>query len=182
MNARYLFRLRSQQKSRDFPGKIIFGQKETETVHHVLLKFLGYVLFYRERIQVETNLHMDTIPFVPDLVQLDYELQPRLWVECGDCSVAKLDKLAVKAHEADIWIVKKSVAEAEHLYQAMAKEKLRRGRYSLIGLDPDMFQEMIQLLGDRNELTWYKGSIDPPFLQVDFNGLWFDATFQVLKF
>ena len=120
--------------------------------------------------------------FVTDLVQLDYELQPKLWVECGECSVTKLNRLAVKAHEADIWVIKKSLAEAEELYDAMAKQKLRRGRYNLIGLDQDMFQEMIDLMGERNQLNWYKGSFDPSFLQVDFNDLWFDATFKVLKF
>jgi len=182
VSARYKFSMKSQQKSRALPGHIIIGRKETETTNHVLLKFLGFLLFHRERIQVETNLHMDTIPFVPDLVQLDYELQPKLWVECGDCTLTKLNKLAVKAHEAEIWVIKKSLAEAQTLHQAMAKQKLRRGRYNLIGLDQDMFQEMIDLLEDRNQVVWYQGSFDPPMMQLDFNGLWFDSSFTLLPF
>ena len=37
-----------------------------------------------------------TLAYVPDVVQLDYELRPKLWVECGECTVQKLDRLAVK--------------------------------------------------------------------------------------
>jgi len=182
VNARYSFRLKSEDKSSDLPDKVIIGQSGTETTTHVLLKFLGFVLFHRERLQVETNLHLDHIPFRPDLVQLDYEMRPRLWVECGDCSVAKLNKLAVKVPEAEIWTIKRSLAEVEHLHRAMAKEELRRNRYQLIGLDEAMFTELDQLLRERNELTLFRRSFDPPQLQFDFNGLWFDAEFTILHF
>jgi len=114
LSAKYIFNLKSDDRRRDLPGKIILGRSETETLPHVLLKFLAFVLFYRERLQIEVNLHMDSIPFTPDVVQLDYELRPRLWVECGECSVSKLDKLAVKVPEAEIWIIKRSLTEAQH--------------------------------------------------------------------
>lgn len=182
MSGKYSFRLASQDRRRDLPGKVIIGQQSNETTTHVMLKLLAYLLFYRERLQIEINLHQDNIPFTPDLVQLDYELRPRLWVECGECSVNKLDKLAVKVPEAEIWVIKRSQSEAEHLLKAMAKEELRRDRYSLIGLDAAMFNEMCGLLATRNELLWVRGEFDPPNLQFDFNGLWFDAPFALLRF
>ena len=133
--------------------------------------------------QVEPNLDMDTIPFEPDIVQLDYEMRVRLWVECGECSVAKLHKLAVKVPEAKIWVLKRSLLEAQNLFRAMEKEDLRRNRYQLIGFDPEMFDEMCHLLGPRNTLTWiHRNHFDPPQLQLDYNGLWFDCTFNVLRF
>src|SRR5882757_850727 len=116
MSAKYSFHLRSEDRQRDFPHKIIIGQQETESLTHVALKFFGYLIFFRERLQIETNLHQANIPFVPDLVQLDYELRPRLWVECGECTVSKLDKLAVKVPESEIWILRRSAAAAEHLF------------------------------------------------------------------
>ncbi|MDB6121041.1 MAG: hypothetical protein JWQ71_34 [Pedosphaera sp.] len=182
MNAKYSFHLTSQDRRRDLPPKIILGQQDTETITHVALKFLAYVIFFRERLQIETNLHMDNIPFVPDLVQLDYELRPRLWVECGECSVNKLNKLAVKVPDSEIWVVKRSLPAAEHLFQAMAKEELRRNRYNLIALDEEMVEEFCGLIRPRNELLWVNGEFDPPNLQFDFNGLWFDALFTLLRF
>ncbi|MDB6019795.1 MAG: hypothetical protein JWR19_4284 [Pedosphaera sp.] len=182
MSAKYSFHLRSEDRQRELPQKIIIGRQDTETLTHVALKFLAYLLFFRERLQIETNLHMSAIPFVPDLVQLDYELRPKLWVECGECSVTKLNKLAVKVPEAEIWIMKRSPAAAEQLFQAMAKEELRRDRYELIGLDEEMVDEFCGLLAPRNELLWVKGEWDPPQMQFDFNGLWFDAPFTRLRF
>lgn len=181
MNAKYSFDLVSQDKRRDLPGKIILGQNDNETVAHVMLKLLGFLIFYRERLQIEAALHQDSIPFTPDLVQLDYELRPKLWVECGECGVSKLHKLAVKAPDAEIWILKRSPADAEHLRRAMEKEELRRGRYGILGLDRAMFEELCGLLRYRNEVTWVRGDFEPPQLQFDFNGLWFDAPFTLLR-
>lgn len=182
MSSKYSFHLQSQDRLRQLPGKIIIGQQDTETLLHVTLKFFGYLLFFRERLQIETNLHTDSIPFVPDLVQLDYEMRPRLWVECGECGVHKLHKLAVKVPEAEIWVIKRSLATAEHLMMSMAKEDLRRNRYNLIAFEPEMIDEFIGLLKPRNELLWVNGDWGPPNVQFDFNGLWFDSPFQVLHF
>jgi uncharacterized protein YaeQ len=182
MSAKYSFHLQSQDRQRDLPPKIIIGQQDTESITHVALKFLAYLIFFRDRLQIETNLHMDTIPFVPDLVQLDYELRPKLWVECGECTVNKLNKLAVKVPESEIWIVKRSLPAAEHLFQAMAKEELRRNRYHLIALDAEMVEEFCGLIRPRNELLWVGCDWDQPNLQFDFNGLWFDAPFTLLRF
>jgi uncharacterized protein YaeQ len=182
VNAKYIFRLESRDRRRVLPSKVIIGQENTETIAHVLLKLLGYVLFYRERLQIEARLDDDNIPFAPDLVQLDYELRPKLWVECGECGIAKLHKLAVKVPEAEIWIVKRSLAAAENLHSAMTKEDLRRKRYGIIGLDAAMFNELCELLTARNQLLWVTGEFDPPHLQFDFNGLWFDAPFTVLRY
>jgi len=182
VNAKFSFHLRSQDRKRDLPGKIIIGQNSTETLGHVVLKLLAYLLFYRERLQIEAGLHQDSIPFVPDLVQLDYELRPALWVECGDCGAPKLNKLAVKAPDSEIWVVKRSRAEVESLVQAMARLELRRNRYRLIGLDHGMFEEVCGLMRSRNEVFWVDGSFDPPRMQFDFNGLWFDAPFHCATF
>jgi hypothetical protein len=182
MSGKYSFHLKSEERRRSLPGKIIVGQKENEGVKHVLLKFMAFVLFHRERLQIEPRLPDDTIPFEPDVIQLDYTLRPALWIECGECGVNKLHKLAVKAPDAEIWVIKRSPADAQNLLQAMAKEELRRDRYGIIGLDSVMFDEMCTLLRPRNELTWFGGEFDPPRLQFEFNGLWFDAGFTVLKY
>ena len=182
MSAKYSFHLQSRDKRRNLPARIVIGRNTTETVAHVLLKLMGYLLFHRERVQVEANLHIDSIPYVPDIVQLDYALQPVLWVECGECAVAKLHKLAVKVPEAEIWVLKRSEADAQALFQTMSKLELRRNRYNLVGLDAAMFDELCALLKSRNEVLWVGGEFDPPNLRFDFNGLWFDAPFVVLRF
>lgn len=182
MSSKFNFSLRSEDPSRKLPTKVIIGRQETETVVHVTLKLIGFILFYRDRLQIETRLPNSMISFVPDLVQLDYELRPKLWVECGECSVTKLDKLAVKAPEADLWVIKKSVAAAEELLHGMAKEGLRRNRYGIIALDGEIFAEMCGLVTGRNELLWVSGGMETGEAHFDFNALWFEMPMTVFRF
>ena len=85
MSAKHLFALNSHER-RPLPTRIIIGQRENERLKHVVLKFLAHVLFYRERVQVEPNLGIDSIPFAPDIVQLDFftlrTREPRTSPEC----------------------------------------------------------------------------------------------------
>lgn len=182
MPAKFSFTLRSEDRQRPLPERLVVGRRETETRREVLLKFLAYALLFRERLQLGGDLHDDNIPFVPDVVQLDYELRPVMWIECGECNVTKLDKLAVKVPEAEIWIARSSPAEAEALWEAMRHAGLRRGRYKLLAWDKAMFEELLELLAPRNTLLWVRGEFLPAEVQFDFNGLWFDAPFTVLEF
>lgn len=182
MAAKFTFRCTSDDRRRPLPHKVLFGLGVNESASHVVLKLLAWLLFFRERLTLETAVPDDNIPFVPDLCQLGYDLRPSLWVECGDCSVAKLHKLAVKCPEAALWIVKRSRADADQLMRSMAREALRRNRYGLVALDPSVVEELIGLLRERNTVHWYRGDFDPPAFQLDFNGLWFDSAFEVLRF
>lgn len=179
---KFSFQLQSDARRRPLPHKIVIGQDTTETDAHVLLKLLGFLMFHREHLQIEPSLHNDNIPFTPDLVELDYELRPVLWVECGECSVAKLDKLAVKAPEAEIWVLKKSAGEAGTLLHAMAKAELRRDRYRVIALDHAVFAEVCALMHSRNEVFWVGADFEAGLMQFDFNGLWFELEFAVTRF
>ncbi|MSU63265.1 MAG: hypothetical protein EXS31_12855 [Pedosphaera sp.] len=182
MAHKHSFTLISSDPTRVLPRRLIIGQQQTDTIAYVALKLLGYLLFHRERLQIETNLHQISIPYVPNLVELNYELDPVLWVECGECSVEKLDKLAVKVPRAEIWILRRSFGEVDDLVRAMTRAELRRERYNLAGLDAELFAEFCGLISGRDELTWVSGTFDPPEIQFDFNGLWFDIPLKVVKF
>jgi len=108
-------------------------------------------------------------------------MRPILWVECGECTVSKLHKLAVKCPDAEIWIVKRCQADAEHLLAAMEKEELRTGRYGVVAFDPEFFDEVCGLIEERNSVTWYRGGFDPAEMQFELNGLWFETTFEILR-
>jgi len=181
MSARHVFNLRSLERRRPLPVKILMVQRETETLTHILLKFFAYLLFHRERIQLEPSLDEAFLSYRPDIVQFDFEGRIALWVECGECPIEKLDRLAVKAPYGEIWVMKRSPEEAAALAQRMAREGLRKGRYGLIGLDPAMLDEVASLATARNDIVWHRGSFEPPGLQFEFNGLWFEAEFSVLR-
>ena len=182
MSGKYSFTLQSEDPRRVLPRKLIIGCHGTETTRHVLLKLFGYLLFHRNRLLMEPRLNDDNIPFRPDLVELDYQLRPVLWVECGECSVQKLDKLAVKVPEAEIWVIKRAPGEVEELMHGMRKGRLREDRYNLLALDPALFDEARDRLGTRNEILWVNGDVNPPVMQFDLNGLWFDMECRAFRF
>lgn len=182
MSGKYSFRLRSEDPRRSLPGSLIIGQSDTETARHVLLKLLAFLWFYEDGLRIEPRLHDDNIPFRPDLVRLDYQLRPRLWVECGECSVEKLDRLAVKVNEAEIWVVKRSPADIEQLTAGMRKHGLRTDRYQLVCFEPGAFDEALAHLHPRNDLFWVGANAEFPSLQFDLNGLWFDLALTIHRF
>lgn len=182
MSSKFNFDLRSDDWRRKLPEKLIIGRTELETAEHIILKFLAYIILYRERLEIGPNLHNEDIPFIPGVVQLDYQLNPALWVECNDCSVQKLDKLAVKVHEAEIWVVLRSPEAMADLLRHMTHAKLRKNRYHLIAFDAEMFTELTHSLKPRNDFYLVQAELEPPNLQFDFNGLWFDVPFFMEKF
>ncbi|MDB6129382.1 MAG: hypothetical protein JWM04_489 [Verrucomicrobiales bacterium] len=177
MSAKFDFHFESKEHRRPLPPKLIIGPQEGEPLTNILLIVLSYVILDRERLQIRTNLHNDSITFVPDIVQLDYELRVRLWVEVGPCSITKLDKLAVKVPEAEIWIVRTSVTDCEDLLRGMRKHGLRTGRYHLLCFSTEMLEEMLALLKPRNHFVLYHCESEPPSLQFELNGIWFDTEY-----
>jgi hypothetical protein len=182
MSGKYSFHLEGANQRHILPPKVTVGQRENESNAHVMLKLFGYLMFHRPRLHIEAKLHNDNIPFEPDLVELNYEMQPVLWIECGDCGITKLNKLAVKVPDAEIWVLKRSSSEARNLLDAMHRADLRRGRYHLAALDSAMFEEACGLLKNRNQVYWLGSDFEPPYLQFDLNGLWFEGGFEVFHF
>ena len=45
-----------------------------------------------------------------------------------------------------------------------------------------MFEEACGLLKNRNQVYWLGSDFEPPYLQFDLNGLWFEGGFEVFHF
>lgn len=182
MSSKIVFNLQSDDHSRPLPKKIVIVNRTAENPEFVLLKLLSFALFFRERLHLDLPLEPDLIPFIPDIVQLDYQLQPALWIECHEAMPQKLKKIATKLPQTEIWIAKPSLEEAQDLLALLEKNKLRPGRYNIVAFPSELINELTQLLEPRNQLFWSSASFLPPNLQFDFNGLWFDSLFQTFHF
>lgn len=158
------------------------GLKSTETQDHVLLKALGFVICYRDRMEIEKRVPRDDIQLVPDLVQLDFRLEVSFWGECGDCTVEKLNKLAVKVPEAEICVLKKCPAESFELLRKMDKAKLRKNRYKIITFNSDDFVDLKNHLELKNSIYLCSVDLDTGEIQMDFNGLWYEFVVNIQTF
>ncbi|MCC6232750.1 MAG: YaeQ family protein [Verrucomicrobiales bacterium] len=179
MSDRLVFNVGAMQGRTVLPSRLVFVRRETETRIHILLKLFGLLLFQRERLEIEPHIDDPFMPFVPDLAQFDYQGRIALWVECGECAISKLDRLAVKAPDAEIWVVRRSAEAAGDVLQRMAQEGLRRARYGVVGMDAAMLEEVEQLCVARNDVVWHRASWQDQVIQFEFNGLWFDCGFTV---
>ncbi len=182
VSAKINVRLVSAIANHPLPPKILLAQDPVEPLAHVLLKLLACVFFQRERLQIEPRLHDDNIPFIPDLIQLDYQMQPAFWIECGETPAVRLDKLAVKAPQAEIWVVVRSAEELETLTGEMSRVGLRRNRYRMMGFEAEVFDELLGLLSTRNSLTLYRLDFQEQRFQLDFNDVWFEGTLDLRRF
>ena len=158
------------------------GKSDSEELDIIVLRLLGYLMFYGEHMLIDTHLHDHSIPFVPDIVRMNYLGHPEFWAECGDCNAKKLNRIAVKAPDAEIWILKRSEEEAEKILKSITKAKLRKGRYQIIGFQNEMIDHFESLLTSRNEIFWMPAEFEPPRIQMDFNGNWIDEPFTLFHY
>lgn len=101
--------------------KVILSMAPGESSRHVMMKFLALVLHLDRAPKVEFHVGQH---YKPDLV-CEAEGQIRLWIECGDVSVRKLDKVVTTNHAAQIVVVKPTLRALES-YKKQADRRVRR--------------------------------------------------------
>jgi len=178
VSTKLTFALGSDEKSRKLPSKIVISQSQNETLDHVLLKALAFVIFHSDRLRLEVDLEMPGVPFVPDLVALALDGRPELWIECGEVSLHKLEKLTLKLGDADIWIVKKSAGDVAKTVELARRNIRRLGRVRLLTFDPGFIPELRALASGANSLHLVK-LVPGEMAQLVFNDLWFETTLRV---
>ncbi|MGC4123093.1 MAG: YaeQ family protein [Myxococcales bacterium] len=107
---------------RDLRERVFLTKKRGESLDHVLMKFLSWLLFYHPelRIEVEADQH-----YKPDLVRFDERGAPLQWVDCGQTALKKLDRIASKNRKTLIDIVKPTERELR-LFKDAADSKIAR--------------------------------------------------------
>jgi hypothetical protein len=128
-------------------GRGIWGRTIGLTLHkrggesrdHVVLKLLGALLIAGpaddEAVVVEAPLRV--VGYKPDVVVTGADGRPTAWVECGDVSVHKLDRLTRALGEGVVvQVLKKGEKPARELRRALA-DIARPARVVVVGLDPD---------------------------------------------
>ena len=176
---KFSFKIECQDSRLGVPERLIVGRHDDEAVVHVVLKALSYLVFYRERIQMGGHLHNENIPFIPDVLQLDYDGRPTFWAECGPSDPARLKKIVAKAPDAEIWWVRETVEEMQQMPARLKKAGVRAGRIRLLGFPAEMIEGLCQSLLAKNEIYWMPAVFDPPALQFDFNNEWIETPFEL---
>lgn len=178
ISTKLTFALGSDEKNRRLPSKIVVSQSQNEKLDHVLLKALAFVIFHGDRLRLEVDLEMPGVPFVPDLVSLALDGRPELWIECGEVSLHKLEKLTLKLNDTDIWVVKKNAGDVSKTVELARRNIKRLGRVRLLTFDPGFIPELLALASGSNSLHLVK-LVPGEMMQLVFNDLWFETSLKV---
>jgi hypothetical protein len=128
-------------------GACVWGRTHRLTLHklagesrdHIVLKlrgalFVSHLTEQSDRLRVEAPLRI--AGYKPDVVVVDAGEMPIAWVECGDVSVHKLDRLT-RALGGDVVVraLKNGLKPARELARALTA-MARPERVVVIGIDP----------------------------------------------
>ncbi len=147
------------------PPKLVLTKAEGESEGHLMLKFLSYLLYYRPGIKVEYRIEQH---FQPDLIVEGDNFQPLLWVDCGNTTLKKLDKVATKNHHCDIYIVKENEYQLRVYYQKAQKRVKHVERVEFICFDDTFVSVLVEGLQRTNEVR--VNTLEPSkYLSLTFN-------------
>jgi len=133
----------------DLRERVFLTKKRGESLDHVLMKFLSWLLFYHPdlRIEVPADQH-----YKPDLVRFDERGAPLQWVDCGQTAIKKLDRIASRNRKTLIDIVKPTERELR-LFKDAADSKISRPeRVRYFAFRDGFLDELAELIHSRHEV------------------------------
>lgn len=136
--------------------KLVLVSQENETVDNMALKLAAFVLFLDQNVQVDISSKNPAIAdqeFRPDLIALNPAGETKLWVECGNVSTHKLDKLIRRNRNARIAVIKRNAREARNLREAFDKNDIQNSeRVEIFAFPEGQFEEWRSILDDTVEI------------------------------
>ncbi len=100
--------------------RVFLRKKRGESIQHVAMKLVSCVLFYHEELLIEESIGQH---YKPDLVRLNEYEEPVQWVDCGQTSLQKLDKITRQNRQTYIEIVKPFIGQLA-AYKEQADKRL----------------------------------------------------------
>ncbi len=147
--------------------KIVQERRGGESDRHIVLKLLGYMLYFGLRPQIEVAISDDRRAYRPDVVAFDAAGNITLWIDCGQITMRKVDDLARRYDNAALVVIKTTFREVEG-YAVQAMKKVRHTeRVLFVGFDADFVPSLIAALGHNNQIAFVR---DGARLCVTLNG------------
>ena len=150
--------------------KLILVKNINERREHVVLKLLAYLLFYEPRLKIECDIGMH---YRLDLVIEGDHGVPELWIDCGQVSLEKADKLSRKLKSSRVIFIKESAAEMERFRKTLEKKVEHAARIEYLSFDSGFVAGIAEHLDRSNEFTLY--AVDETTIGVTTGGNVFET-------
>lgn len=150
--------------------RVIFSSFPGESTWHVSLKLLAYLIYRRRSPLVERSVGQR---FKPDLVVLGADGRVRLWIDCGETSIRKLERVVARNPAARVVIVKDTVRHLES-YRTLADVALRHAsRVLYLAPSDSLIDGMAAAMRQRNRVRFAMG---PAGVRIELNAERFAGT------
>lgn len=131
--------------------KLIFEMRDGESPVHIALKLVSLALFFEQDMQVEPSMK-DDYRFKPDLLTRFDDTRPKLWIECGQCRVQKLDKITFRYYDAEFILVKRSEREAREILERCKGVVRRLPAITFVGFDSGFIESIGTRMMGKNDV------------------------------
>ena len=131
--------------------KIILVKDDFELRDHVVLKLLGYLIYYEPGLKVEISAEMH---YKPDLL-VPGEHVPKVWIDCGKVTLKKAESLAHKLRNTRVIFVKENKRELETFKKLIAKKAGETDHFEYVAFEPGFISGLANALQRTNHITLY---------------------------
>jgi uncharacterized protein YaeQ len=131
--------------------RTVLELRDGEGMAHIVLKLLGMILFHAPDLLVEPTMDDDD-RYKPDLLLRSEDYRPRLWVECGQCRVQKLDKITFRHYDARVVMLKRTAREARDILERCRGTVRRLEAIEFIGFDSGFVDCIARAITGRNDV------------------------------
>ncbi|HXV28205.1 MAG TPA: YaeQ family protein [bacterium] len=134
------------------PGKIILVKNDLELRNHVILKLLGYLIYYEPGLKVEISAGMH---YKPDLL-VPGDHTPKVWIDCGKVTLKKVESLSAKLRHTRVIFIKETQRELETFKKLIGKKAGETGHFEYLAFEPGFIASLASALQRTNHITLYE--------------------------
>lgn len=136
-------------------SRVILFAKPEETLNHLALKLAAYAMFMPLNPIVEPSSDHPSLTgyeHKPDVMALSEGGDIDLWIECGQVSINKLDKLTRRLHNTRVIVIKPTLREAKQLREFAMRDVKHQHRFDIWTWKNGDFDTWVKALDEKVEI------------------------------
>jgi hypothetical protein len=126
-----------------------------EKLDHLAMKLAAFVMFFPLAPIVDPSPDHPSLAGLdlkPDLLSVNEGGDIRLWLECGEASINKLDKVSRRLGQARIVVITASIHKANQLRKTLEKDVRHGARIEIWTWQPGDFETWLKAMGEKVEI------------------------------
>lgn len=136
-------------------SRVILFAKPEETLTHLALKLAAYAMFMPLNPIIEPSTDHSSLAgyeHKPDVMGLTDGGDISLWLECGQVSINKLDKITRRLHNSRIIVLKPTLREAKQMREFAERDVKQHQRLEIWTWQGNEFEPWAKALDEKTEI------------------------------